>query len=205
MGAFQWGQISCPFFISTAGHRILSVFISTAEHRIARAILERARARAMNELLDRGRSFHSCFFAFVFPCLCTKLKHDHITTTLYMTPTYNSKTAIQYHMIYNNCPLFPLPCEAPFSLFASDLHFTPGSKKIARIYLLGTGDIFLCGHISTCGHQWSPAPTIYLKKIAVVPASSKCHGTAILGTAGRREEDTNVFFFFSFTVVLNKD
>ena len=25
-----------------------------------------------------------------------------------MTPTYNSKTAIQYHMIYNNCPLFPL-------------------------------------------------------------------------------------------------
>ena len=32
-------------------------------------------------------------------------------------------------------------------------------------------------------------------KIAVVPASSKCHGTAILGTAGRRE-DTDVFFFF---------
>ena len=43
-------------------------------------------------------------------------------------------------------------------------------------------------------------------------SSSKCHGTAILGTAGRRE-DTDVFvfvlflflFLFSFTVVLNKD
>ena len=50
------------------------------------------------------------------------------TVPLYMTPTYNSKTAMQYHMIYNNCLLFPLPCEAPFPLFASDLHFTPGSK-----------------------------------------------------------------------------
>ena len=30
-----------------------------------------------------------------------------------MTPTYNSKTAIQYHMIYNNCPLFPLLAKHP--------------------------------------------------------------------------------------------
>ena len=53
---------------------------------------------------------------------------------------------------------------------------------------------------------------ILKKKIAVVSASSKCHGTAILGTAGRRE-DTDVFCFvlflflfcFSFTVVLSKD
>ena len=30
-GAFQWGRISCSFFISTAGHRILSVFISTTD------------------------------------------------------------------------------------------------------------------------------------------------------------------------------
>ena len=142
MGAFQWGQISCPFLLSTAGHRILSVFISTAEHRIARAMLERARARAMNELLDWRLSFR---FGFVFPSLYTKLKKQYSTANtvlllplttkkqyhtalnptntkinnsttvpLYMTPTYNSKTAIQYHMIYNNCPLFPLPCEAPF-------------------------------------------------------------------------------------------
>ena len=45
-----------------------------------------------------------------------------------MTPTYNSKTAIQYHMIDNNCPLFPLLAKHPFSPFASDPHFTPGSK-----------------------------------------------------------------------------
>ena len=49
----------------------------------------------------------------------TNTKINNSTTVpLYMTPTYNSKTAIQYHMIYNNCRLFPLPCEAPFSLFA---------------------------------------------------------------------------------------
>ena len=59
----------------------------------------------------------------------TNAKINNSTTVLlYMTPTYNSKTAIQYHMIYNNCPLFPLPCEEPFSPFASDPHFTPGSK-----------------------------------------------------------------------------
>ena len=54
---------------------------------------------------------------------------------------------------------------------------------------------------------------ILKKQNAVVSESSKCHGTAILGTAGRRE-DTDVFcfvfclflfLFFSFTVVLNKD
>ena len=72
MGAFQWRQISCPFFISTAGHRILSVFISTAEHRIARAILERARARAMNELLDWRLSFRFCFRVPKFVCQVKK-------------------------------------------------------------------------------------------------------------------------------------
>ena len=143
-------------FISTAGHRILFVFISTAEHQIARAILERARARAMNELLDRRLSFRFCFRVakFVYQAkkqystattvlllpLTTKKQYhtalnptntkinNSTTVPLYMTLTYNSKTAIHYHMIYNNCPLFPLPCEVPFSLFASDPHFTPGSK-----------------------------------------------------------------------------
>ena len=33
-----------------------------------------------------------------------------------MTPTYNSKTAIQYHMIYNNCPIFPLLAKHPLPL-----------------------------------------------------------------------------------------
>ena len=51
---------------------------------------------------------------------------------------------------------------------------------------------------------------ILSKKIAVVSASSECHGTAILGTAGRRDTDVFcfvlfLFLFFSFTVVLNKD
>ena len=58
----------------------------------------------------------------------TQKINNSTTVPLYMTPTYNSKTAIQYHMIYNNCPLIPLPCEAPFSPLASDPHFTPGSK-----------------------------------------------------------------------------
>ena len=129
-------------FISTAGHRILSVFISTAEHRIARAILECARARAMNKLLDWGLSFRFCFRVakFVYQAkkqystantvlllpLTTKKQYhtalnptntkinNSTTVPLYMTPTYNSKTAIQYHMIYNSCPLFPLPAKHPF-------------------------------------------------------------------------------------------
>ena len=132
MGAFQWGQISCPFFISTAGHRILSVYISTAEHRIARASLERARARAMNELLDWKLSFRFCFRVpkFVYqvkkqystantvlllPLTTKKQYHTALNPTntkinnsttvpLYMTSTDNSKTAVQYRMtpIYNS-------------------------------------------------------------------------------------------------------
>ena len=95
---------------------------------------------------DRGRSFRFCFRVpkFVYqakkqystantvlllPLTTKKQYHTALNSTntkinnsttvpLYMIPTYNSKTAIQYHMIYNNCPLCPLPCEAPFPLFA---------------------------------------------------------------------------------------
>ena len=92
---------------------------------------------------DRGGSFRFCFLLYcsqvkkqystantvlLLP-LTTKKQYrtalnptntkinNSTTVPLYMTPTYNSETAIQYHMIYNNCPLFPLPCEAPFSPF----------------------------------------------------------------------------------------
>ena len=166
-------------FISTAGHRILSVFISTAEHRIARAILERDHARAMNELARIGdvRSV----FVFVFTSLYTKLKNNTVlllplttkkqyrtalnptntkinnstTVPLYMTPTYNSKTAIQYHMIYNNCPLFPLPCEAPFPPFASDPTLRQVANKLHRYIDSALATYFYVGiylHADIKGH-----------------------------------------------------
>ena len=43
-----------------------------------------------------------------------------------MTPTYNSKTAIQYHMIYNNCPLFPLLAKHP-------LPFLPQIRPLRQV------------------------------------------------------------------------
>ena len=79
-GAFQWGRISCSFFISTAGHRILSVFISTTDRRIARATLERARARASSH--ERAAELGT-FVSFFFFRLYTKLKHDHNRTTIH--------------------------------------------------------------------------------------------------------------------------
>ena len=91
---------------------------------------------------DRGRSFRFCFrvHKFVYqvkkqsstgntvlllPLTTKKQYHTALNPTntkinnsttvpLYMTPTYNSKTAIQYHMIYNNCLLFPLLAKHPF-------------------------------------------------------------------------------------------
>ena len=45
----------------------------------------------------------------------TNTKINNSTTVpLYMTPTYNSKTVIQYHMIYNNCRLFLSKHPFPF-------------------------------------------------------------------------------------------
>ena len=83
---------------------------------------------AKNELLNGGLSSH--FFFFFFLRLYTKLKYDHNRTTIHdfnlhqynsstvpHDPTYNSKIAIQYHMIDNNCPLFSAACEAPFFPF----------------------------------------------------------------------------------------
>ena len=43
-----------------------------------------------------------------------------------MTPTYNSKTAIQYHMIYNNCPIFPLLAKHP-------LPFLPQIRPLRQV------------------------------------------------------------------------
>ena len=84
-------------------------FISTTEHRIARAILERDRAGAMNELagLETFVSFlHFLPLKIVPYCSYpTNTKINKTTTVpLYMTSTYNSKTAVQYRMtpIYNS-------------------------------------------------------------------------------------------------------
>ena len=50
--------------------------IFAAELRLNSAIfsLERDHARALNELAGSGTFGPFSFFAFVFPCLCTKLK-----------------------------------------------------------------------------------------------------------------------------------
>ena len=169
--------------------RTLVRHISTAEHRIARAILECARARAMIELLNWRLSSRFCFrvakpvyqvkkqystanTVLLLPLTTKKQYHTALNPTntkinnsttvpLYMTPTYNSKTAIQYHMISNNCPLFPLLAKHPFPFLLQIRTLRQVANKLhGYIYSALDWRHILCGHISTCGHQWSPAPTI---------------------------------------------
>ena len=125
----QWRHVYCSLYIYY-------------EHWIARATLERARGRAMNELLNWRLSLRFCFRV---AKLYTKLKKKkqyrtanystaHTTKKQYhytffltaMTPTYNSKTAIQYHMIYNSCPLFPLLAKHP-------LPFLPQIRPLRQV------------------------------------------------------------------------
>ena len=74
-------------------------------------------------------------------------------------------------------------------------HFTRGLVK----YIPGRGYFRAVSSQNRDNFVTFPPPQIIerlkkKKKIAVVSASSKCHGTAIFGTAGRRE-DTDVFCF----------
>ena len=50
-------------------------------------------------------------------------------------------------MIDNNCPLFPLLAKHPFSLFASDPHFTPGAKKLHRYIYSALATYFMQSYI----------------------------------------------------------
>ena len=54
------------FFISTAGHRILSVFISTTEHGVTRAFRNANRARVTSQLFCPEGGLHSCLFIYLF-------------------------------------------------------------------------------------------------------------------------------------------
>ena len=56
----------------------------------------------------------------------TKKQYHYTFVLTAMTPTYNSKTAIQYHMIYNNCPLFPLLAKHP-------LPFLPQIRSLRQV------------------------------------------------------------------------
>ena len=52
-----------------------------------------------------------------------------------MTPTYNSKIAIQYHTIYNNCPLFLLLAKHPLPLL-------PQIRPLRQVANKGHGYIY---------------------------------------------------------------
>ena len=117
------GDISTVRFISTAGHRILSVFISTTEHEVTRAFRNANRARVTSQLFCPEGGLHSClfflFFLFVFVMFVYQAKM--IQNCFYHKPQKNSTTALtppasNHYSIFadpplinhtNYCPLFP--------------------------------------------------------------------------------------------------
>ena len=142
-------------------------------------------------------------FVFVFSCLYTKLKNNTVlliqycsyhlplktvpycsyptntkinnstTVPLYTTSTYNSKTAVQYHMtpIFNSIVSYihrSAPKSHTFStasrstLAARDLYCTPGTSiNCPDISTLYRRYIYFYAASTASGHRWSPAATVY--------------------------------------------
>ena len=106
------GDISTVRFISTAGHRILSVFISTTEHEVTRAFRNANRARVTSQLFCPEGGLHSClfflFFLFVFVMFVYQAKI--IRNCFYHKPQKNSTTALtppasNHYSIFADPPL----------------------------------------------------------------------------------------------------
>ena len=155
----------------------------------------------MNELA--GLETFVSFFVFVFSCLYTRLKNNAVlliqycsyhlpiktvpycsyptntkinnstTVPLYTTSTYNSKTAVQYHMtpIFNSTVSY-IHRSAPKShtfftalrstLAARDLYCTPGTSiNCPDISTLYRRYIYFYAPSTASGHRWSLAATIY--------------------------------------------
>ena len=128
-------------------------FISTTEHGVTRAFRNADRARVTSQLFCPERDLHSCYlfiYLLSFPRSPSlyQVKINNTTAThtvpLYifvclfftaMTPTYNSKTAIQYHTMYNNCPLFLLLAKHPLPLL-------PQVRPLRQIANKGHGYIY---------------------------------------------------------------
>ena len=161
--------------------------------------LERGHARALNELARLG-TFVPFLFLLLFSHVCVPTKNStvlhlplsrRINTagalkdpklkqyctyhyTWYTTSTYNSKTAVQYHMIpiYNSTVPY-IHRSAPKShtfltalrstLAARDLYCTPGTSiNCPYISTLYRRYIYFYAASTASGHRWSPAATIYI-------------------------------------------